>query len=827
MEFRNRYFSKILYVVLPFLLAFPAESFAQCQGGTVSTTSGATTSYTCPGDGSPDVISFANTSTATTSYTYVITDDQNNILGLPPGNSADFEGAGQGTCRVWGLSYTGTLSAMTGQNAATATLATGCFDLSSNFIEVVRSNPDGGTVAMPSGATTRYTCPGDGNADVVTFTHTTTSNAQYAYVITDDQNNILGVPPGNMQDFEGAGQGVCRVWGLSYTGNLTAMAGQNAATAALSDDCFELSSNFIEIIRSAPDGGTVTSGAGNTMEKICVNGSPDPISFVTNSTSLAQYQFIITDDMGNIIATPPVTTINFDGAGPGICRVYGASYTGTLTAVAGQNISTATSSDCFDLSSNYLEINRESDCQEEICSVDDFQPGNSTAFAVLLNGITGAPANTYSFDNNSGSLISYDDGTANLTGTIVMQGYSNYKWDVDVWFVNRKDWAAWSALGRTYKGGRIEAIQNHPNWDYYEFDVTNASLTGTAGSAFAGDTISLTPISPTYNYGFQKGLGANDKNGNYGASTWFNFAGSHSGFGDFNLTLNCNMAPRMPVPMLQFQTAISQPLSQDLSTFVIDPDGGGLAFSLAPANTLTGQSAAPQFGTLNLQNSGLFLYTPQLNYQGLDGFRFRAYDNGTPAAFVEGAVDITVGSNVFPVTWVSFTAKKVNDVAVELAWVTSDETNNNHFVIEKSVDLESFHVLSEVEAQNQPSLQTYQFLDRTTMEKRNYYRLKQVDQDGGFSYSSVIEVNFGETLADQIVLFPNPTQSLLNIHLPIGAYQLELNDMTGRVLEQRSADVEFATENLKWDMSAYSKGVYLISIKDQQGNVTIKRFVRN
>ena len=82
-------------------------------------------------------------------------------------------------------------------------------------------------------------------------------------------------------------------------------------------------------------------------------------------------------------------------------------------------------------------------------------------------------------------------------------------------------------------------------------------------------------------------------------------------------------------------------------------------------------------------------------------------------------------------------------------------------------------------------------------------------------------------MTDQIVLFPNPTQGLLNIHLPIGEYQLELNDMTGRVLEQKSADVEFATENLKWDMSSYSKGVYLISIKDQQGNVTIKRFVRN
>ncbi|MEZ4686316.1 MAG: hypothetical protein R3B47_09685 [Bacteroidia bacterium] len=80
------------------------------------------------------------------------------------------------------------------------------------------------------------------------------------------------------------------------------------------------------MIRSVPDGGMVTSAAGNTTERICVNGSPDPITFVNTSSSLAQYQYIVTDANDSILAVPPVSTINFDGAGAGICRVYGASY---------------------------------------------------------------------------------------------------------------------------------------------------------------------------------------------------------------------------------------------------------------------------------------------------------------------------------------------------------------------------------------------------------------------------------------------------------------------------------------------------------------------
>ncbi|MDP5170897.1 MAG: T9SS type A sorting domain-containing protein, partial [Bacteroidia bacterium] len=59
-----------------------------------------------------------------------------------------------------------------------------------------------------------------------------------------------GLPPGNMVDFEGAGVGACLVWGLSYTGNILVSVGDNALTSQLSDDCFELSSNFITVERN-------------------------------------------------------------------------------------------------------------------------------------------------------------------------------------------------------------------------------------------------------------------------------------------------------------------------------------------------------------------------------------------------------------------------------------------------------------------------------------------------------------------------------------------------------------------------------------------------
>jgi hypothetical protein len=110
--------------------------------------------------------------------------------------------------------------------------------------------PDGGTVSTVDGDTAVYTCAGDGVNDELMFAHVTGSNSKYAYVVTDLAGNILGLPPGNTVNFEPAGPGVCLVWGLSFTGNITASMGDNALAVALSDDCFDLSDNYVKVVRN-------------------------------------------------------------------------------------------------------------------------------------------------------------------------------------------------------------------------------------------------------------------------------------------------------------------------------------------------------------------------------------------------------------------------------------------------------------------------------------------------------------------------------------------------------------------------------------------------
>jgi ribose 5-phosphate isomerase len=329
-------------------------------GGEITTDEGETTVYTCPGDGVADIISVDSIFAAITPFTYVITDENNVILDLPGGDTFDFDGAPAGNCRIWGLSYVGNITAEVGDTASAVELADQCFDLSENFITVVREVPEGGTVAMPNGETTINTCPGDGIADIIMADSANTSSGAYTYVITDDNNIILDLPAGDAFDLDGAPAGVCRIWGLAYTGGISANVGDDAAAVALSNDCFDLSDNFITVIRETPEGGMVSTTAGSPMVTTCPgDGNADVVTFDSTGTA-GLYVYVITDTNNVIIDLIDGDAFDFDFGGIGVSRVWGLAYTGTITAAPGDNAGdVALSDDCFDLSDNFVTIVRE------------------------------------------------------------------------------------------------------------------------------------------------------------------------------------------------------------------------------------------------------------------------------------------------------------------------------------------------------------------------------------------------------------------------------------------------------------------------------------
>ena len=144
---------------------------------------------------------------------------------------------------MYGFNFTGPITASVGQTLTGLQIANGCYALSSNSITLSSDGFEGGTVSTENGETEVYTCPNDGVSDIIRFDSAgVTDYASYTYVVTDENNIILALPGSDFADFDGAGAGICRVWGLAYTGSITANVGDDAAAVVLADGCFDLSS---------------------------------------------------------------------------------------------------------------------------------------------------------------------------------------------------------------------------------------------------------------------------------------------------------------------------------------------------------------------------------------------------------------------------------------------------------------------------------------------------------------------------------------------------------------------------------------------------------
>lgn len=168
-----------------------------------------------------------------------------------------------------------------------------------------------------------------------------------------------------------------------------------------------------------------------------------------------------------------------------------------------------------------------------------------------------------------------------------------------------------------------------------------------------------------------------------------------------------------------------------------------------------------------------------------------------------------------PVELLSFEARK-QDGVVALSWETAMEQNNDFFTIERSADARTFVGLGQVNSQgNSQAVQAYQFTDAQPLKGSNYYRLKQTDIDGSFSYSSVVEV---VNSSYQIEVFPNPLQrnGQLNIQVEsqkATSLRIQLLNLMGQVLIDQQATADAGNSTHQLDLANISQGYYLVAIE--------------
>lgn len=170
---------------------------------------------------------------------------------------------------------------------------------------------------------------------------------------------------------------------------------------------------------------------------------------------------------------------------------------------------------------------------------------------------------------------------------------------------------------------------------------------------------------------------------------------------------------------------------------------------------------------------------------------------------------------ILPIELISFKAV-ASAKQVTLEWVTAGERNNAAFTIERSKDTRNWETVASVDgAGDSDESLSYQLADKTPLTGLSYYRLKQMDFDGQFSYSALEAVRFqGQTLG----LFPNPANSVIT--LDADAVPLIIN-MTGHNVSGAVRLLTNGNGKVSLDISALPKGIYLV-----QANGRTERVVK-
>lgn len=202
-------------------------------------------------------------------------------------------------------------------------------------------------------------------------------------------------------------------------------------------------------------------------------------------------------------------------------------------------------------------------------------------------------------------------------------------------------------------------------------------------------------------------------------------------------------------------------------------------------------------------------------------------DHTITAQFTNGFSGFAVGIpplSVLPLTLVDFTAVKSGAVVL-LNWRVAQQINISKYIIQHSVDGSSFTDAGSLNA-NQQTDARYDFTHTQPVPGNNFYRIKIINADGGFSYSAIVKVNMSGTRST-LVVAPNPVtedQFTIQYSHSSSIQQVSVIDAAGRIL--KTFKPVGTSGSIVVDATDIKPGIYMIKMLTADKEVMTQKLVR-
>jgi len=170
-----------------------------------------------------------------------------------------------------------------------------------------------------------------------------------------------------------------------------------------------------------------------------------------------------------------------------------------------------------------------------------------------------------------------------------------------------------------------------------------------------------------------------------------------------------------------------------------------------------------------------------------------------------------------PVELLRFSARAIDNEFVQLEWATSFEKNNDYFEVQRSKDSQQFESISRVAGAGfEDAEQYYETEDNNPLEGVSYYRLRQVDEDGKETYSTIRAVEITSANKVKVKLYPNPARFQAQLAVTTEqnfAAQIRIFDSSGRMIRQLPVQVKDGFNKFIVPIDDLAAGRYTVSLE--------------
>ncbi len=190
--------------------------------------------------------------------------------------------------------------------------------------------------------------------------------------------------------------------------------------------------------------------------------------------------------------------------------------------------------------------------------------------------------------------------------------------------------------------------------------------------------------------------------------------------------------------------------------------------------------------------------------------------SGSNTGATVGPINVSA-CGTLPIELLSFDAV-FNGRNVDMKWSTASEINNDFFTLERSVDGVNFEAITKVKgAGNSSEVLKYESVDASPYFALTYYRLKQTDFDGQFTYSEMVAVSI-KNKNENFAVFPNPAGN--NAEISFNSQMTDeavliIMDLTGRLVLNKKINMEKGMNSIKLDTGEFNNGIYFVTLANK------------